>query len=243
MSIKNKYKELIGKKSLPEEPISKEAKRNEDLLENSEIYSNYYLDIDEDLVYLESRDGNDFTGNILRIIEELSTGKYGNLKIAVYVNENGLERLKEVKIIENEADATKVAEQAKYIITDSGIRPKYVKRPEQIFLYTAHGTPFKTMGINNKNEEHTIGSPQHSMLSADYLLYPNNYMREKMISAYLLDKIYPGKILMEGYPRNSIFFDDERREELKSKLKLKDKEIFIYMPTFKGTYFNRMDED
>ena len=64
MSIKNKYKELIGKKSLPEEPISKEAKRNEDLLENSEIYSNYYLDIDEDLVYLESRDGNDFTGNI-----------------------------------------------------------------------------------------------------------------------------------------------------------------------------------
>ena len=97
MSIKNKYKEFIGKKSLPEEPISKEAERKEDLLENSEIYSNYYKDIDEDLVYLESRDGNDFTGNILRIIEELSTGKYGNLKIAVYVNENGLERLKEVE--------------------------------------------------------------------------------------------------------------------------------------------------
>ena len=252
MSMKEKYKELIGKKSSPDEPISKKAKRNEDLLENSQIYSNYYNDIDENLVYVESRDGNDFTGNIFRIIEELSKGTYSDLKIAVYVNENGLERLKEVKknynlkinkIIKNEVEATKVAGQAKYIITDSGIRPKYVKRPEQIFLYTAHGTPLKTMGFDNRSEEYTIGSVQHSLLSADYLLYPNNYMREKMISAYLLDKIYPGKILMEGYPRNSIFFDDERREELKSKLKLKDKEIFIYMPTFKGTYFNRMDEE
>ena len=53
------------------------------------------------------------------------------------------------------------------------------------------------------------------------------------MNAYLLEKVYPGKILMEGYPRNSAFFDEERREDLKSKLKLKDKEIFIYMPTFK----------
>ncbi len=251
MSMKEKYKELIGKKSSTDEPISKKAKRKENLLENSQIYSNYYKDIDENLVYLESRDGNDFTGNIFRMIEELSTGDYSDLKIAVFVNEKGLERLKEAKknynlkinkIIKNEVEATKVAGQAKYIITDSGIRPKYVKRPEQIFLYTAHGTPLKTMGIDNRSEEYTIGSVQHSLLSADYLLYPNNYMREKMINAYLIDKIYPGKILMEGYPRNSIFFDDERREELKSKLKLKDKEIFIYMPTFKGTYFNRKDE-
>ena len=68
---------------------------------------------------------------------------------------------------------------------------------------------------------------------SDYLLYPNYYMLERMMNAYLLEKVYPGKILMEGYPRNSAFFDEERREDLKSKLKLKDKEIFIYMPTFK----------
>ena len=252
MSLRNRYKKLIGDKFELEKPLSKEDERNEEILENSNIYSNYYADIDNNLVYLESRDGNDFTGNILRIIEELSTGDYGNLKIAVYVNENGLESLKEVKrnynlkinrIIEDEAEATKVAEQAKYIITDSGIRPKFVKRPEQIFLYTAHGTPFKTMGVDNRSEEHTIGSVQHSLLSSDYLLYPNYYMLERMMNAYLLEKVYPGKILMEGYPRNSAFFDEERREDLKSKLKLKDKEIFIYMPTFKGTYFNRRDEE
>ena len=48
---------------------------------NSLIYKNYYHSkIDENIVYLESRDGTDFTGNILRIAEELSSGNYGNLK-------------------------------------------------------------------------------------------------------------------------------------------------------------------
>ena len=47
---------------------------------NSMIYNTYYnSDLDNDLIYLESRDGLDFTGNIFRIVEELSTGKYGDL--------------------------------------------------------------------------------------------------------------------------------------------------------------------
>ena len=53
-------------------------------ISNSLIYSNYYKDVDENLVYFESMDGNDFAGNIFRIAEELSTGNYGNFKIAVY---------------------------------------------------------------------------------------------------------------------------------------------------------------
>ena len=57
MSLRNKYKKLIGNESNSEKPLSKKAKRDEDILENSYIYSNYYKDIDENLVYLESRDG------------------------------------------------------------------------------------------------------------------------------------------------------------------------------------------
>lgn len=54
---------------------------------NSMIYDTYYnKDLDENLVYLESRDGLDFTGNIFRIVEELSTGKYDDLKIHVHAN-------------------------------------------------------------------------------------------------------------------------------------------------------------
>ena len=59
----------------------------------------------------------------------------------------------------------------------------------------------------------------------------------------MIEKIYHGKILLEGYPRNSVFFDEERKEELKKELNLQDKEIFVYMPTFKGILTDRKDEE
>ena len=49
------------------------------------FYNTYYnLPLDDNLVYLESRDGLDFTGNILRIAQELSSNPaYRNLRFCV----------------------------------------------------------------------------------------------------------------------------------------------------------------
>ncbi|MCQ2964230.1 MAG: CDP-glycerol glycerophosphotransferase family protein [archaeon] len=220
---------------------------------NSYIYRTYYNEeIDEELVYVESRDGKDFTGNILRIVEELSTGKYGNFKIVVYAKKYVHLKIQELKknyslkihsIVEKEYKATKILEKAKYIITDSGMRPKYVKRPGQIVIDTWHGTPLKVMGYHNKPEEHRLANIQQVFFACDYLLYPNNYMKEKMLESYMMNKLYPGKILLEGYPRNSIFFKEEKGKELKEKLGFEGKEIFGYMPTFKGVLVNRKDKN
>ena len=216
---------------------------------NSYIYKSYYNDpIDDSIVYVESRDGRDFTGNILRIVEELSSGKYGDFKIYVYAYESVVAKIEALKknynlniykIITKEAAATKILEQAKYIFTDSGIRPKYIKKDGQIFINTWHGTPLKHMGFDNVTEQHRIANIQHTFLSSDYLLFPNDYMKEKMMNSYMVGRIYPGKILREGYPRNSVFFDEKRKDEFKSKFGLADKEVFVYMPTFKGLFLNR----
>ena len=215
---------------------------------NSMIYKAYYNDdLDDNLVYLESRDGLDFTGNIFRIVEELSTGKYGDLKIYVHAKPQAADKIKAFKknyhlkidkIITKEATATKVLEKAKYIFTDAGIRPKYVKKKGQIFINTWHGTPLKVMGRDNVGEEHRLANAQHAMLSSDYLLYPNLYMNNIMLDAYDIDKIYSGKILLEGYPRNSVFY---KESWLKEKLGLSDKKIFVYMPTFRGVLMDRDD--
>lgn len=219
---------------------------------NSMIYKTYYEEeLDSNLVYLESRDGLDFTGNIFRIVEELSTGRYGDLKIYVHAKPQVVDKIREFqknydlkidKIITKEATATRILEKAKYIFTDSGIRPKYVKRQGQIFVNTWHGTPLKLMGVDNTAEEHRLGNVQHPLLSSDYLLYPNEYMMDKMLNSYMIEKIYLGQIMLEGYPRNSVFFDDEKRMELKSVLGLDDKEVFVYMPTFRGIFMHRDDE-
>ena len=230
MVLKNKFKNL------------------KDCLDNSSIYDVYYnSQLDENLIYFESRNGRDFTGNIFRIIEEISTGNYGEFKIHVFVTPavkskiNILKKnynLKITKLITDEKEAIKSLEKAKYIFTDSGIQSKYIKKEGQIFVNTWHGTPLKTMGFNNVSEIITLGHIQHSLLSADYLIYPNEYMANKMINAYMIDKIYPGKILFEGYPRNSIFFDNNHRLNLKNTLNLNQKEIFVYMPTFRGILSN-----
>ena len=210
---------------------------------NSMIYNTYYNeDLDEKLVYLESRDGLDFTGNIFRIVEELSNGNYDDLKIHVHAKPHVVDKIKDYqknynlhidKIITKEANATKTLEKAKYIFTDSGIRPKYVKREGQIVINTWHGTPLKIMGWDNRLEQHLIGNAQHALLSSDYLLYPNDYMCSKMMDAYMISEIFSGDILLEGYPRNSVFF---KAPWLKDKLNLNDYEIFAYMPTYRGVF-------
>ena len=64
-------------------------------------------------------------------------------------------------------------------------------------------------------------------------------MKEKMTSAYMLNGVFKGTILNTGYPRNSIFFDGQKSLEMKNILELSDKEVFAYMPTWRGTLSER----
>ena len=60
-----------------------------DCKDNSSIYDVYYKEnIDESLIYFESRNGEDLVGNIFRIIEELSTNKYGEYEIVLYAKKD-----------------------------------------------------------------------------------------------------------------------------------------------------------
>ena len=93
--------------------------------DNTAIYKSYYNDkIYENIIYLESRNCLDFTGNIFRIAEELSNGKYGDFRIYVYATKDIKEKieclinhytLNITKVITDEDEATKVLHKAKYI--------------------------------------------------------------------------------------------------------------------------------
>lgn len=207
---------------------------------NDLIYYNYYhKKIDNKLVFVVSKSGNDFTGNVLRIVEELSTGKYGKLKIQVYAKENVENRIRELqknydlkidKIITKESLATGTLERAKYIVSDYDLPTKYVKREGQVFLNAWHEVPFNLMGKDDVDEEHLLGDLQYPLICSDYLVCPNEFMMETLTDAYMIEKIFPGKVLMEGFAKNGIFLDDVRREELKSELGWDGLEIFAYVP-------------
>ena len=219
---------------------------------NSAIYDAYYNSaIEDDMVYIESRNGFDFTGNLFRIVEELSTGKYGNFRIYVYAESHVNAKIEEYaknynlnihEVINSNDKACEIMHKAKYVFTDSGIRYKYVKKQGQIFVNTWHGTILKLMGIDNSHERLTMGIIQRSLLFSDYLIFPSDYLKYRLLKSFMLEDVYPGKILLEGYPRNSVFLDESRCMEFRSKFGLENHEIFIYMPTFKGLVDNRKDE-
>ena len=78
--------------------------------------------------------------------------------------------------------------------------------------------------------EHLLGDLQYPLICTDYLVCPNEFMMGTLTDAYMIEKIFPGKVLMEGFAKNGIFLDDVRREELKSELGWDGLEIFAYVP-------------
>ena len=218
----------------------KDRRYRERYLPNNRVYDELYYrrPLDGKLVYFESRDGGDFTGNILRICEELMKPRYGGLRFCVFTKEGVEEKiralaprygldLRRMRFTQDEDEAVGWMETAKYLVVDSGIPWKYVKRPGQVMVNTWHGTPLKVMGRYIPTENHKIGNVQHFFLSSDYILYPSRYMRDTMLRSYMVEKVASGKVLLSGYPRNSVFLDGQE-------LGFGGKTVYVYMPTHRG---------
>ncbi len=210
----------------------------------------YYLNkrkkpIKKTAILFESKAGADLAGNIFYLLKELSNSEY--LKFQCYLNvistsKDRIQRMLEKYHIKNvtllDMNSNKYLEMlatAKYIVNDTSFPTWFYKRPEQVYLNTWHGTPLKHMGYEVENRAFAIGNIQKNFQIADYLLYPNDYMKEKMTHAYYLENTYQGTILCEGYPRNATFYQKNRAEIIRKELELTKKQVIVYMPTWRGT--------
>lgn len=205
----------------------------------------YKKPIDEKLIFVESRDGRDFAGNILRIVEELASGRYGQFRICVYARAGVREKIRrlgrqydfgQLSFVGSPVEAMPVLARAKYIVTDSGLRREYAKRPGQIVINTWHGTPLKLMGKRVDTEQDLIGPVQHLLLSTDYFVFPNLHTRDVMLRDYMVEHLARGKVLLSGYPRNEVFFHPERGEALRPVLGFEGKQVFAYLPTHRSNH-------
>ncbi len=124
--------------------------------------------------------------------------------------------------------------EAGYLITDTSFPMRYIKKRGQRILNTWHGTPLKAMGADAADKGIEIGNIQRNLLMSDYLLFPNEYTKNKMLNAYCIDGLYKGRLLMEGYPRNSVLTDSIKASKLKKSLGFEGKKVYVYMPTWRG---------
>lgn len=199
----------------------------------------------EHWILIDSKNGKDLGSNLLRIAEELAHNPdYRCYKVFISCNKGKKKeirkmietyQLKNAKLIkENGFRYARRAGMVKYIFTDTSLPLWFVKKEGQVITNTWHGTPLKMMGKDVGNRAYDMGNVQRNYLMSDYLIYPSDYMKDIMVSAYFLDNLYCGKILCSGYPRNSLFFSKERGESLRKKLGLENKKVYTYMPTWRG---------
>lgn len=209
----------------------------------------------ENYILFESKGGGDVAGNIFYLLKELSLGNYTHkgekYSVVLVLKEEERERFTKI-FTEHGIDIPEYIEpsgreykqylaRCKYLFNDTSFPAWFIKRKGQIYTNTWHGTPFKAMGRKVENRAYAIGNVQHNFLISDFLIYPNDYMRDRFFEDYGLTKLYQGKALMSGYPRNSIFFNADRGAEVKKQLGLSDKQLIVYMPTWRGTLTNKKD--
>lgn len=214
---------------------------------NFSYYTFYYYkpELKENWILIDSKNGKDLGSNLLRITEELvKNPEYKDYKVFLACGKKKQPEIEQIlstyKITGVELVRTngrkhlKVLAMAKYLFTDTSFPLRFVKKEGQIITNTWHGTPLKFMGKDVGNRAFDMGNVQKNHLIADYLIYPSDYMKDIMTTAYFLNNLYKGKILCSGYPRNSVFFDKERASQLRKDLGLEDKRVYGYMPTWRG---------
>lgn len=219
------------------------------------IYTKYYktMKIREKDILFESKHGDDLAGNIFNMIYETRGDKYKDYNVYLVLKKglfetyrNLLDRygITHVKFIElHTKQYLKALASAKYLVTDTSFPPYFIKRTEQVYLNTWHGTPLKAMGRSVPDREYAIGNVQRNFYIADYLLYQNEFSKNVFFDDYMLNEVYKGKVLLSGYPRNSSFYRLDRRDEIRKELELEDKQVMVYMPTWRGLLHKKQNKE
>lgn len=213
---------------------------------NDNSYTNYLKkDINSTAVLLEAGQGKNTNGNMFALLREIEKNeKWKEFTPYFAVNKEVLDEakikfefygFKRVKcIIRGSKEYKKILATAKYLFTDNTFPTYFIKRKEQIYLNTWHGTPLKTLGKSDIENSASLGNVQKNYFMADYALFPNEYTKDVFLNDYMIKGITTGIFLMIDYPRNEIFKDKRSALDLKKNLGYEKKQLIAYMPTWRG---------
>lgn len=191
-------------------------------------------------IFMESRGGEDLAGNMFQAAQEacqrgikvyLSVGRAYQEKVNAILKTGQFSGLKIV--LRGSWAYYRALGTAKYWFTDMCLDYGAVKRPQQIFVNTWHGTPLKQLEFDIKDQRHAMGGGPRDHLKTDYLAVPSRFLFDVLLSSSHVEPLFDGKALYCGYPRNSIFFDTAERQRVRQEKALEDKEVFAYLPTWR----------
>lgn len=244
VKLKKKIHKNIGRFTIFK--VCKRLKRivRNDVLTTRFYYTKYYekLRIKNNTILLQSYGGNGFYGNPYYMLNELLK-IFPNYKYYIGVDSKFLKqtnkfikskKFKNVNLVViNSRKYCKILASAKYLINNRGFASYFIKKDEQIYIQTWHGTPLKGLGKDAKDAPDDAGNFQKNCFMTDYFIMPNEYSLNKIKKGYMFDRFYDGEYLLSGYPRNVIFLDKDLRNIVRDKLGINSKKVIAYMPTWR----------
>lgn len=130
---------------------------------------------------------------------------------------------------------------AKYWITNYHLPAGVVKKKDQVYVQTWHGTPLKKIGCDVGNPKNLSQDKKRAWRDyrdegkiIDFMPSPSPFYTEKIKSAFLLQE--QAQVLEYGYPRNDFLFsyEDGVVGKMKEHLNIpKNKKVILYAPTWR----------
>lgn len=195
------------------------------------------IPIDKKLILFESGLGKQYGDSPRNIYEEILNQDLDYKKVWVYNKQHRFKDPKTKRVARLSPQYYYYLIKAGYWVNNQNF-PTYIKKRQQtVYLQTWHGTPLKRMlydieEVHGRNDEY-VERVGEAVKNWDYLISPSSYATKAFKSAFRYDK----EVLEVGYPRNDIFFKEEKDELasiVKNKLNLvPEKKIILYAPTFR----------
>ena len=128
---------------------------------------------------------------------------------------------------------------AGYLVNNVSFAPYFVRRREQRYLNTWHGTPFKTLGRSMRGGLLDYENLQRNFQLSTTLMAPNELTRWALIEDHDLLDVYRGRTIITGSPRldTSLTMSQEDRKALRGRLGMAEgdeRRLVLFAPTWRG---------
>ena len=211
-----------------------------------------FVTVDEKTILFISFHGRGYSCNPKYLHKYLlSNEKYKDYKFVWAVKKGKGKEISSAKVIRyNSVKYFYYLAKSKYWIVNCKLPRHILKKENQVYLQTWHGTPLKRLAhdiqIGSDAKFYRTGVSKKEMTDTydiddkryNYLISPNKFSTEKFQSAF---KIERNRIIETGYPRNDYLTNitDSEINNLKEKYKIqKDKKVILYAPTWRDNSFN-----
>lgn len=211
-------------------------------------YTEYYerYEVNDNTILYESYHGVSISCSPFAIFKSIvDDSKFLNFTHVFVINDKtkipqSLKKNENIIFIKRDCDLyLRYLCKSKYLINNSTFPSYFIRKKDQLYLNTWHGTPLKYMGKDIKNDFMSHSNVSRNFLHATHLIQPNSYTANIMINSHDIHNLSDVVVAETGYPRQDLMFNitlGDKKAILNTLNITNNKKIVLYAPTWRGVF-------